>query len=42
MISKKKDINNQSMIVSELKNCADEIASIDIKMQAIKRMIDKN
>ena len=38
----KKDINNQSMIVSELKNCADEIASIDIKMQAIKRMIDKN
>ena len=38
----KKDIKNQSMIVSELKSCADEIASIDIKMQAIKRMIDKN
>ena len=37
----KKDINNQSMIVSELKNCADEIASIDIKMQTIRKMIEK-
>ena len=37
----KKDIKNQAMIVSELKNCADEIASTDIKMQAIRNMIDK-
>ena len=38
----KKDIKNQAMIVSELKNCADEIASTDIKMQAIKNMIDRS
>ena len=37
----KKDIKNQAMIVSELKSCADEIASTDIKMQAIKNMIDR-
>ena len=38
----KKDIKNQAMIVSELKSCADEIASTDIKMQAIKNMIDRS
>ena len=38
----KKDIKNQEMIVSELKNCADEIASIDIKMQSIRRMINNS
>lgn len=36
----KKDIKNAPMIVSELKNCADEIASTDIKMQAIRNMIN--
>lgn len=36
----KKDVKNQQIIVEELKNCADEIASTDIKMQAIRNMIN--
>ena len=36
----KKNIKNQELIVEELKRCADEIATIDLKMQTIKKMID--
>ena len=36
----KKDVTNANLIVSELKNCADEIATTDIKMQAIRKMIN--
>jgi putative GTP pyrophosphokinase len=36
----KKDISNQEMITSELKRCADEIASTDLNLQAIYDMIE--
>ena len=35
----KKDIQNQQMICAELKRCADEMASADVDMQAIREMI---
>jgi putative GTP pyrophosphokinase len=38
----KKNIPNQEMIVSELKRCADEIASTDLNFQAIWDMIEEN
>lgn len=38
----KKNIKNQSIIVEELKRCADEIATTDINMLAIRNMINKN
>lgn len=37
----KKNIKNQAMIVEELKKCADEIATTDINMMAIRNMIGK-
>ncbi len=36
----KKNIKDQQLIVEELKRCADEIATIDLNMQTIKKMID--
>ena len=36
----KKNIKDQSLIVEELKRCADEIATTDINMQTIRKMID--
>lgn len=38
----KKNIKDESMIRSELKRCADEIASIDLSMQTIKDLIQNN
>ena len=38
----KKDIKNPELIASELKRCADEIATTDINMLAIRNMINKN
>lgn len=38
----KKNIKNQAIIVEELKRCADEIATTDINMLAIRNMINKN
>ncbi len=35
----KKNVSNQSLIVSELKRCADEIASTDVSMQTIRDML---
>ena len=35
----KKNIKNQEMIIEELKRCADDIATTDINMQAIRNMI---
>lgn len=37
----KKNIKNQTLICSELKRCADEMASADVDMQAIRDMIVK-
>lgn len=37
----KKNIKNQQMIVEELKKCADQIATTDINMMAIRNMINK-
>ncbi|MBR2290534.1 MAG: GTP pyrophosphokinase family protein [Clostridia bacterium] len=37
----KKNIKNQELIVEELKRCADEIATTDLNMQTIKKMIDE-
>lgn len=37
----KKNIRNQSLIVAELKRCADEMASTDVSMQTIRDMIDE-
>ncbi len=37
----KKHIQNQDLICSELKRCADEMASADVDMQAIRDMIAK-
>ncbi len=36
----KRKVNNQAMIISELKRCADEIASTDITLQTIRDLID--
>lgn len=36
----KKNIKNQKMIIEELKRCADDIATTDINMQAIRNMIN--
>lgn len=36
----KKNVKNQEMIEEELKRCADEIATTDINMQAIRNMIN--
>lgn len=41
-IKYKKNIKNQEIIVEELKRCADEIATTDINMLAIRNMINKN
>lgn len=38
----KRDIKNEEMIRSELKRCADEIASVDLSMQTIKDLIFMN
>ena len=38
----KKNIKNQEMIIEELKRCADDIATTDINMQAIRNMILNN
>ena len=37
----KKNIENQQMIVEELKKCAEQIATTDINMMAIRNMINK-
>ena len=37
----KKNIQNQQMIVEELKKCAEQIATTDINMMAIRNMINK-
>ena len=37
----KKNIKNQEIIVEELKRCANEIATTDINMMAIRNMINK-
>ena len=36
----KKNIKNQALIVSELKRCADELASCDISMQTIRELME--
>lgn len=36
----KQDIANQSLIVQELKRCADEIASTDLSLQTIRELIE--
>lgn len=36
----KRDIANQSLIVRELKRCADEIASTDLSLQTIRELIE--
>ena len=38
-IKYKKDIKNQKIIVRELKRCADDIATNDVNMQTIRKMI---
>lgn len=38
----KKDIANQELIVSELKRCADELASCDVSMQTIRDLINNS
>lgn len=38
----KKNISNSEIIIEELKNCADNIATVDINMQSIKDMINQN
>ena len=38
----KKDIPNERLIRSELKRCADEIASVDLSMQTIRDIIREN
>lgn len=38
----KKHINHEKLIVSELKRCADELASTDISMQTIWELIEGN
>lgn len=41
-IKYKKDIKNTELIVSELKKCADVIATTDLNMQSIKNLIDNS
>ena len=36
----KKNVKNQELIAEELHRCADEIATLDLNMQTIKKMID--
>ena len=36
----KKNVKNPELIVEELRRCADEIATTDLNMQTIKKMID--
>ena len=36
----KQNISNASMITSELKRCADELASCDVSMQTIRTLIN--
>ena len=38
----KKNIQNQQMIVEELKKCAEQIATTDINMMAIRNMINRS
>ena len=38
----KKNIKNPEFIASELKRCADEIATTDLNMQTIRKMINSN
>lgn len=38
----KKNIKNQKVIVEELRNCADQIATTDLNMQTIKNMIEED
>ena len=38
-IKYKKSVRNPELMQAELKRCADEIASIDISMQAIRNVI---
>ncbi|MBQ7989930.1 MAG: GTP pyrophosphokinase family protein [Oscillospiraceae bacterium] len=38
----KKSVKNQALIVSELKRCADELASCDLSMQTIRQLIEEN
>ena len=38
----KKNISNEQLIKSELKRCADEIASVDLSMQTLRDIIRKN
>ena len=38
----KKDVPNADMMLRELKRCADEIASVDLDMQSIRDLIQKN
>ena len=40
-IKYKKNIQDQKMIVNELKKCAEQIATTDINMMAIRNMINK-
>ena len=37
----KKNIKDQQMIVEELKKCAEQIATTDINMMAIRNMISR-
>ncbi|HIU28678.1 MAG TPA: RelA/SpoT domain protein, partial [Candidatus Egerieisoma faecipullorum] len=37
-----KDMPNEKLIRSELKRCADEIASVDLSMQTIRDIIREN
>ena len=37
----KKNIQDQGMIVEELKRCAEQITTTDINMMAIRNMINK-
>lgn len=41
-IKYKKDMPNEKLIRSELKRCADEIASVDLSMQTIRDIIREN
>lgn len=38
----KRNIENQDIIVKELRDCADRIATTDLNMQTIKNMIEEN
>lgn len=38
----KRNVRNQDLIVQELKRCADELASCDISMQTIRKLIEED